>query len=133
MPAKIWPQPLLVVSNVDASGKFYAHVLDAVSAHEGDEYGQIMSGGELIMQLHALEEEHHHDRLADPDLPLGNGVLVWFETDDFDAALARVRESGAAIVRGPETNPNAGQMEIWFSDPDGYTVVIAGPSDYRKR
>jgi len=26
------------------------------------------------------------------------------------------------------TNPNANQREIWLRDPDGYVVVIAGPT-----
>ena len=27
----------------------------------------------------------------------------------------------------------ARQQEIWFRDPDGYLVVLAGPSEYRPR
>ena len=30
-------------------------------------------------------------------------------------------------------NPNAKQRELWLRDPDGYTVVLAGPSEYRPR
>jgi hypothetical protein len=30
-------------------------------------------------------------------------------------------------------SPNALQQEIWVRDPDGYLVVIAGPSEYRPR
>ncbi len=133
MSSKIWPQPLLVVRDVEVSGKFYAEVLDAISDHEGPEYGQIISNGELILQLHVLEAEHHHEVLADPEIPLGNGVLIWFETDDLDAAVERVKRSGAKIERGPEINPNANQCEIWFRDPDNYLVVIAGESDWRPR
>jgi catechol 2,3-dioxygenase-like lactoylglutathione lyase family enzyme len=53
-------------------------------------------------------------------------VLLWFETDDFDAAVARARALGAQVLEEPHENPNAGHREIWLRDPDGYVVVIAG-------
>jgi hypothetical protein len=74
----------------------------------------------------------HHGPLASEDIPLGNGVLVWFEVADFDAAVERARALGA-IERDVHTNPNALQKEIWLRDPDGYRVVIAGPSEWRPR
>lgn len=133
MAAPVWPQPLLVVRDVPASSTFYQRVLGAESGHGGDEYEQIMSGGELVLQLHALEVEDHHGALADPDQPLGNGVVVWFEVADFDAAVERARATGAPVVHDVLTNPNARQQELWIRDPDGYLVVLAGPSAYRPR
>ncbi|MEO5744209.1 MAG: hypothetical protein ABIQ53_06415 [Terracoccus sp.] len=32
-----------------------------------------------------------------------------------------------------ETNPSAGQQEVWLRDPDGYVVELAGPSPHRPR
>jgi catechol 2,3-dioxygenase-like lactoylglutathione lyase family enzyme len=133
MAAPVWPQPLLVVRDVPASSTFYQRVLGAESGHGGDEYEQIMSGGELVLQLHALEVEDHHGPLADPDQPLGNGVVVWFEVADFDAAVERARATGAPVVHDVLTNHNARQQELWVRDPDGYLVVLAGPSAYRPR
>jgi hypothetical protein len=54
-------------------------------------------------------------------------------TTDFEAALDRVRATGAKIVLDDVVNPNARQREIWLRDPDGYLVALAGPSDYRPR
>ena len=79
----------------------------------------------LIMQLHAADVGHHHGFLRDPAATAGNGVALWFEADDFDGAVARIRETGAELVHDVHTNPNAGHLEIWFKDPDGYLVVIA--------
>ena len=110
-----------------------AACLAADSGHGGDEYEQVTRDGEILLQLHHLEVEHHHGRLADHDLPLGNGVLVWFEVADFDAAVAQVRAIGAPVVRDVHVNPNAQQQELWLRDPDGYLVVLAGPSEYRPR
>jgi catechol 2,3-dioxygenase-like lactoylglutathione lyase family enzyme len=133
MTMRTWPQPLIVVRDVPASSRFYAQLLDAESAHGGEEYEQLVSGGELILQLHHIDVEDHHGRLASGDVPLGNGTLLWFEVSDFDAAVQRARAAQAPIERDVHVNPNAKQREIWLRDPDGYLVVLAGPSEYRPR
>jgi hypothetical protein len=117
--ARPWPQPLVAVRDVPASSGFYQRGLGAESGHGGDEYEQIVSEGEIVRQLHAIDVEQHHGPLADPDQPLGNGILLWFE----------VAELEASVARDVHTNPNALQQEIWVRDPDGYLVVLAGPSD----
>lgn len=124
---------MVVVRDVPAASRFYQRVLGAESGHGGDEYEQIVAGGEILLQLHRIDVEDHHGPLADPDQPLGNGVLLWFEVFDFDAAVAAVRETGATVVKDVHVNPNARQQEIWVRDPDGYLVVLAGPSEYRPR
>jgi catechol 2,3-dioxygenase-like lactoylglutathione lyase family enzyme len=124
---------MLVVRDVPACSRFYQQVLGAESGHGGNEYEQIVSDGEIVLQLHDLDVEDHHGRLADADKPFGNGVLVWFEVADLEATVERVRASGAPIVRDVHTNPNARQQEIWVRDPHGYLVVLAGPSAYRQR
>jgi catechol 2,3-dioxygenase-like lactoylglutathione lyase family enzyme len=127
------PQPLIVVGDVPASSRFYAQLLGAESAHGGDEYEQLVSGGELILQLHHIDVEDHHGALAESDVPRGNGILLWFEVSDFDAAVDRATAIEAEVERDVHVNPNAKQREIWLRDPDGYRVVLAGPSEYRPR
>jgi catechol 2,3-dioxygenase-like lactoylglutathione lyase family enzyme len=120
-------QPMISVADVPKSSRWYQQVLDATSGHGGEEYEQLLVGGQLVMQLHHLETEHHHGAIGDPGLPLGNGVALWFEAADFDAAVSRIRAAGASVVTDVHINPNAGHREIWLHDPDGYLVVIAGP------
>ena len=124
---------MVVVRDVPRASRFYQQILDADSGHGGEAYEQITRDGEILLQLHHVDVEDHHGPLANPDRPFGNGVLLWFEVADFDDALGRVRASGADVVRDAHTNPNAGQREIWVRDPDGYLVVLAGPSEYRPR
>jgi len=124
---------MIVVRDVAASSRFYAEILGAESAHGGEEYEQLASGGELVLQLHHVKVDHHHGPLANEDAPLGNGALLWFEVSDFNAAAERAKSIGAAIERDIHVNPNAKQQEIWLRDPDGYLVVLAGPSPYRPR
>jgi catechol 2,3-dioxygenase-like lactoylglutathione lyase family enzyme len=65
--------------------------------------------------------------MGDRSVAVGNGVLLWFEVDDFDATVARARGLGANIVLDVHRNPNGDHRELWLRDPDGYTVVIASP------
>jgi catechol 2,3-dioxygenase-like lactoylglutathione lyase family enzyme len=122
------PQPLIAVADVEKASLWYQRVLGATSAHGGPEYERLLVDGELIMQLHRLEVAHHHGTIGDPALPAGNGVAIWFEVDDFDATVRRIREAGAQIVTDVHLNPNAGHREIWLRDLDGYLVVLAEPA-----
>ena len=133
MTASIWPQPLIVVREVQRSSRFYAQLLGAESGHGGEEYEQLVSDGELLLQLHAIDVEDHHGPLASGDVPLGNGVLLWFEVADLDAAAERARGMQAHVERDVHVNPNAKHQELWLRDPDGYLIVLAGPSEYRPR
>ena len=128
------PQPLIAVRDVEASSRWYQRLLGCQSAHGGEEYERLVSDGELIMQLHNWDVEHHHGAIGDPlAKPYGNGVLLWFETGDFDAAVARAKQLQAEIVLAAHRNPPEGQSggpahrEIWLRDPDGYSVVLASP------
>jgi catechol 2,3-dioxygenase-like lactoylglutathione lyase family enzyme len=127
------PQPLISVADVAASSRWYQRLLGCESAHGGTEYERLTCGGELVLQLHNWQVAHHHGPIGDPDVrPHGNGVLLWFETDDFDAAVARANALHAEIVRAPHRNPPSGDggpnhREVWLRDPDGYIVVLASP------
>jgi catechol 2,3-dioxygenase-like lactoylglutathione lyase family enzyme len=127
------PQPLIAVTDVEASSRWYQRLLGCQSAHGGADYERLVANGGLILQLHSFAVEHHHGPIGDPDdKPYGNGVLLWFETDDFDAAVGRAAAMEAAIVKPRHRNPPIGDggpnhWEVWLRDPDGYTVVLASP------
>lgn len=127
------PQPLICVRDVEASSRWYQQVLGCQSAHGGPHYERLTASGKLVLQLHHWETEDHHGRIGDPgDLPPGNGLLLWFEVDDIDAAIARVQVIGADVILPRHRNPPDGEggpnhWEIWLRDPDGYKVVLASP------
>lgn len=122
------PQPLIAVRNVRASSRWYTQLLAADSLPEHphrDLYERISCSGQLVLQLHAWDKEDHPN-LVNADLaPPGHGVLLWFQVDDFNAAVARARALQAEILQEPMFNPAPQHMEVWLRDPDGYVVVIA--------
>ncbi|MFG1815759.1 VOC family protein [Kribbella sp. NPDC049174] len=119
------PQPLIAVSDVEKSSAWYCAVLGAVSAHGGPEYERLVVDDVLVMQLHSLAVDHHHGPFGDPSHPLGNGVAIWFEVDDLEAAAERARTLGATVQTDIHHNPNADHYELWLRDPDNYLVVLA--------
>lgn len=119
-------QPMIVLDDVDAASRWFQEVLGLVSGHGGNEYEMLMDGSELVAQLHQWEaDEHPH--LGDRGEPSrGNGVLLWFWTDDFDGILHRVEKTETVVLDGPLLNPNSGQREVWIRGPEGFVVVAAG-------
>ena len=100
------PQPLISVTDVPRSSRWYQELLGCDSGHGGDEYERLLHDGALVLQLHRFEVGHHHGRIGDPSSrPYGNGVAVWFETDDFDEAVRRAEALHADVVRPPAPQP----------------------------
>jgi catechol 2,3-dioxygenase-like lactoylglutathione lyase family enzyme len=127
------PQPLICVHDVAASSRWYQRLFDCRSAHGGPEYERLVLNDRLVFQLHRWDVGHDHGPIGNPNLkPYGNGVLLWFEIDDFDAAVARAEEMQIEMVLPRHRNPPSGDggpnhWECWLRDPDGYTVVLASP------
>ena len=124
--------PMITVRDVRASAAWYERVLGLESAHGGDEYEQLVQDGKLLLQLHNNEPDMNHDALAEEGEHLGGGVLLWFKTEDFEAQVERLRDAAIVPEVAPYMNEYARHMEVWFRDPDGYRIVVAGPSAYDK-
>lgn len=120
------PQPLIAVQDVESSSRWYQQLLGCQSGHGGKDYEQLTSDGRMILQLHRWDA-HDHPYMGNPESkPYGNGVVLWFQTDMFDAAMERARALSAKILEEPHINTNANHRECWLRDPDGYIVVLAG-------
>ncbi len=129
-------QPLIAVRDVRASSRWYAKLLGLQNLGEHphrDVYDRLLSNGTLVLQLHSWDEEDHPNLVNADAAPVGHGVLLWVEVDDFDAAVKRARSLKATVVEEPHVNPAPQHREMWLRDPDGYVVVIASPDGEAKR
>ena len=127
------PQPLIAVRDVES---VVVVGISGCSAAKAPMAAGNTSAGRrtrsLILQLHKWEVEHDHGPIGDPGTAHGNGVLLWFEIDDFEDAVARAQALQAEVVMPRHRNPADGDggpnhWEIWLRDRDGYTVVLASP------
>jgi len=128
-------QPLLAVNDVLASSSWYAKILN-VKPHSnteedthGNSYNRLLKGKQIILQLHGWDVDDHPNMTTKKNTPVGHGVVLWFEIDDFDEAVSRAEEIGAKFLKKPSTNPFAGHREFWLEDLDGYVVGIASQPD----
>ena len=128
------PQTMIAVRDVEASSGWYQQLLGFRSDHGGPDYERLLANDTLVLQLHHRDVEHHHGVFVNPDLEVGNGVLLWFgEVADFDEVVRRAEQLNAPIVQAPHRNPpegkgsGPGHRELWIKDLDGYIVVVASP------
>jgi catechol 2,3-dioxygenase-like lactoylglutathione lyase family enzyme len=96
----------------------------ALPAH--DHFGQILDGdGTVLLCVHQWGA-HEHPTLTSPDIAIpGNGLLLFFRIDDFDATLERARGLETRFEEEPHVNPNTRTREFSLHDPDGYYVTIS--------
>jgi catechol 2,3-dioxygenase-like lactoylglutathione lyase family enzyme len=118
---------IIGVDNVSESFDWYQRLLGLPGKSPAHDYfGQIVDlDGTVLLCLHAWGA-HEHPSLTSPGhAQPGNGLLLFFRVDDFDAALPRARSLVSRLDEEPHMNPNTGTMEFSLRDPDGYYVSIS--------
>ena len=121
---RIWT--IIGVRDVTASFKWYQTLFGQPETAPAHSYfGQILdTDGTVLLCLHGWGE-HDHPTLTSPEHATpGNGLILFFRVDDFDAALQRARTLVTALEEEPHMNPNTQTMEFALRDPDGYSVMV---------
>jgi catechol 2,3-dioxygenase-like lactoylglutathione lyase family enzyme len=125
---RIWT--IIGVKDVRSSFKWYQSLFGQPETAPGHDYwGQILdSDGTVLLCLHEWGA-HEHPSLTSPEKASpGNGLLLFFRVDDFDAALSRARALVSRFDEEPNLNPSTGTQEFSLRDPDGYYVSISALS-----
>ncbi len=118
---------IIGVADVARSFHWYQSLFgQAKSAPAHEYFGQILdTDGTVLLCLHQWGA-HEHPTLTTPDrAEPGNGLLLFFRVDDFDAALSRARTLVNQLAEEPQTNPATGTREFALRDPDGYYVMVS--------
>jgi catechol 2,3-dioxygenase-like lactoylglutathione lyase family enzyme len=122
---------IIGVRDVARSFEWYQSLLDLPpTAPAHDYFGQVVdTDGTVLLCLHQWGA-HDHPTLTSPDhAEPGNGLLLFFRVDNFDASLRRARELATTLDEEPNINPNTGTMEFALRDPDGYYVMVSALPD----
>jgi catechol 2,3-dioxygenase-like lactoylglutathione lyase family enzyme len=118
---------IIGVKDVPLSFKWYQALLGQPATTPGHDYwGQILdSDGTVLLCLHEWGS-HDHPSLSSPhEARPGNGLLLFFRVDDFEAALVRARGLVPRLDEEPHLNPSTGTQEFSLRDPDGYYVSLS--------
>lgn len=118
---------ILGVDDVTASLRWYQTLFgQPPTAPAHDYFAQVVDpDGTVLLCLHAWGA-HDHPSLMSPHVAApGNGLLLFFRLDDFDAALQRARGLASSLEAEPAVNPNTRTREFSLRDPDGYYVTVS--------
>ena len=121
----IWT--IIGVHDVGSSFDWYQSLLGLAATRPAhDPFGQLVDAdGTVLLCLH-LWGAHEHPSLTRPEVATpGNGLLLFFRVDDFDASQQRARALVARLDDDPHLNPNTRTHEFSLQDPDGYHVTIS--------
>jgi catechol 2,3-dioxygenase-like lactoylglutathione lyase family enzyme len=118
---------IIGVADVAASLKWYLALFgqpETPPAH--DDFAQVFdTDGTVLLCLHQWGA-HGHPPLTSPDTAKpGNGLLLFFRVDDYDAALTRARALVPRFEEEPHVNAATRTPEFSLRDPDGYYVTIS--------
>lgn len=118
---------IIGVADVARSFKWYQALFDQPPTEPAHDYfAQLRDvDGTVLLCLHRWGA-HEHPPLSSPHrAEPGNGLLLFFRVDDFDATLLRARSLVGRLEDEPQRNPNTGTQEFALRDPDGYYVMIS--------
>lgn len=122
---RIWT--VIGVRDVPASFAWYQSLFGQPATRpEHDYFGQIKDDdGTMLVALHRWGS-HEHPTLIEPALEShGNGILLFFRVDDYDATLERARGLVPRFEEASHVNENTRTREFSVRDLDGYYVTIS--------
>ncbi len=113
--------PLIAVEDVAVARRFYEECLGQVVRYDFGE--DVEFEGSFSIHQRAHFQRLLGDAEAYPVARRANWGELYFQTEDLDAVLARVREAGVEFIHEVREMP-WGQRCMRFYDPDGHVIEI---------
>lgn len=119
---------IIGVADVARSFQWYQSLLGIPQTAPAHAYfGQILdSDGTVLLCLHQWGAHDHPSLTSPARAEPGNGLLLFFRIDNFDASLSTARGLVDRLEEEPHVNPSTGTPEFSLRDPDGYYVHVSG-------
>jgi catechol 2,3-dioxygenase-like lactoylglutathione lyase family enzyme len=116
--------PIIAVKDIEASAALYQAVLGCRSMHGGKAFDILVDEQEEVLLCLHPPEAHGHPTMIDPGIAPGNGLILYFRTDNLDAIRKNAEGLNAHVEEEMHLNPNALRREFSLRDPDGYYLTI---------
>lgn len=98
--------------------------------HGGDEFAVLEDkNNEVLIYLHKWGA-HEHPTMINPGIPSGNGLILYYKTDDLEFIRANIRKMDYPIEEEIHINQNSNKKEFSLGDPDGYYLTITEYHNY---
>lgn len=116
--------PIIAVKDVEASSKWYQSVFNCKSKHGGKLFDILVTEkDEVLICLHKWGE-HEHPTMQKPAIIPGNGLILYFRTENMNAIRKNVEKLDYSIKQEIHLNTNSLRKEFSLRDPDGYYLTI---------
>lgn len=123
------PDSIIAVKDVLASSKWYQSVFGCKSLHSGNLFDVLVDdNNEVLLCLHKWGEDNH-PTMKDQSITPGNGLIIYFRTDDMTKIRENVDKKSIPIEEEIHYNPNSMHKEFSIRDLDGYYLTI---TEYHK-
>lgn len=121
--------PIIAVKDVNESSKWYQSVFGCKRTHGGNDFAVLEDeNNEVLVCLHKWGE-HRHPTMKNPNIPPGNGLILYYKTDNLDIIRANIDKMNYPIEEDIHLNPNSTKKEFSLRDLDGYYLTI---TEYHK-
>ena len=116
--------PIIAVRDLKASSKWYQKILGFRDHHDSDHFAVLVSDdNEIALCLHPWGA-HEHPTMTNPNITTGNGLILYFRTDNMNSVYDNALKAGCAIEEDIHLNPNSRRKEFSLRDPDGYFLTV---------
>ena len=116
--------PIIAVKDVTESSNWYESVFGCHRTHGGNEFAVLEDeNNEVLICLHKWGE-HAHPTMTTPTTTPGNGLILYYKTDNVDVIRANIQRMNYPVEEEIHVNPNSTKKEFSLRDPDGYYLTI---------
>jgi predicted enzyme related to lactoylglutathione lyase len=124
--------PIIAVNDVEASSTWYQQVFGCKRAHggKGNFAVLVLDDDEILLCLHRWEE-HDHPTMMNAAITPGNGLILYFRTDNMMVIRQNVDRTGSVVEEDVHVNPNSLKKEFSVRDPNGYYLTITEFHEYK--
>jgi len=117
--------PIIAVTDVEKSSKWYQSVFDCRSIHGGKQFDVLVSKEDVIFICLHKWGEHEHSTMKNPNITPGNGLILYFRTEKMEEIRQNLENMDYSIEEEIQLNPNSGKREFSIIDPNGYFLTIS--------
>ena len=99
--------PIIAVKDVEVSSIWYQKIFQLKKNHGGNHFSVLVSDDdEIILCLHKWGE-HNHPTMTNPGITPGNGLLLYFRTENINTIYQNAVEAGCVIEEDIHLNTNS--------------------------
>ena len=118
-------EPIIAVRDVEKSSQWYQKLLNCKSSHGGSVFEILTNEDDVVILCLHKWGKHEHPTMIRPTEAPGNGLILYFRSDDIQTIWENAEKLGATIVDKIHLNQNSGRKEFHLRDLDGYYLIVS--------